>query len=131
MGAVFLKAGVTLDGLSPAGIRILAACDGMAQTLKRDLTVTCGREGHQATDPHTLGSALDLSIKDMPEATVIAFVTGLRKALGPDFTVLAEFPAKPLGVLAAFTYVNPAATAPHVHAQLVRGFGPYPRVQAV
>ncbi|WP_460292378.1 hypothetical protein, partial [Bacillus cereus] len=57
---VRLKPGVKLDGLAPAGIRILAAIDAAAQVLKRDLTVTCGTEGHPPTDPHTCGEALDL-----------------------------------------------------------------------
>mgnify|MGYP007100068665 CR=1 FL=1 len=126
MGVVLTLPSVRLTGLRAAGIRILAAVDSAAQLLKRDLTVTCGVEGHPPTDPHTQGAALDLRTKDFLECTVLALVAALKKTLGPDFTVLYEVPSKPLGVLASIAYVNPDATAPHVHVQLKRGFGPYP-----
>lgn len=130
MGVIRFKPGVKIDGLAPSGVRILAALDGAAQTLKRDLTVTCGREGHAVTDPHTQGAALDVRTKDLPEGTIIALVAALKKTLGTDFTVLYETPDRPLGVLAALAFVNPAALAPHLHIQLRRGFGPYPPKEA-
>lgn len=120
--------GVTLNGLKPAGARILAALDGATFAMKRNLLVTCGTNGHPPTDPHTLGAALDVRTKDLPEATILALVQWLRKALGPDFTVLFEVPSKPVGVLASIAYINPVATGPHIHIQLRKGFGPYPPV---
>ena len=125
---VRFKAGVTLNGLAPAGAEILAAVVGAAHFFKRDITVTCGTDSHPPSDPHTVGAALDVRTSDMPEATIFAFVKWVQKTLGPDFTVLYEVPTKPVGVLAAVAYVNHGASAPHCHIQLRKGFGPYPPV---
>lgn len=115
------KAGVSFSVIAPAGGVILAALGMAAMSLKRDLTITCWAEGHAATDPHTLGEAADLSVRDMPEATILALVMGLRSTLGPKFTVLYEVPVKPHGVLASLAYVNPAASAAHLHIQRAKG----------
>jgi hypothetical protein len=109
---------VTLDPPTPAWARILAACDQAVRLLGRDLTVTCGREGHAQTDPHTRGSAIDVRTRDLPEATILTLYDFLKAQLGTAFTVLYEVKAKPNGVLAAIAYVNPDATAQHLHIQV-------------
>jgi hypothetical protein len=127
---VRLLASVTLNGLAPAGVRILAALDRATQILKRDLVVTCGTDSHPSDDPHTKGCALDVRTKDLPEGAILALVAALRADLGADFTVLYEVPTTPNGVLASIAYVNTGASAAHLHIQLRKGFGSYPPAPA-
>ena len=114
---VRVKDGVVLHPLTPALIRLLAVTDQAVRVLGRDLTVTCGREGHSVTDPHTRGEAIDIRTRDLPEGTIFTLVNWLRTALGPAWTVLYEVKEKPNGVLASMAYVNPDASAAHVHIQ--------------
>ncbi len=126
---VRFKDGVTLHGLKPAGARILSVIDQAAVLLDRDLTVTCGTEGHPVLDPHTRGEALDVRTKDLPQATILTLVNWMIKRLGPDFSVLYEVPQKPIGVLATVAFVNPTATGQHCHIQLRKGLGVWPPVE--
>lgn len=123
---VRLKDGVVLAPLTPALIRLLAVIDQGARLLGRDLTVTCGREAHPPSDPHTLGAAIDLRAKDLPDGPAMALLQFLRAQLGAEFTVLYETPTKLTSALAPYAYVNPSATAVHVHMQVRKGFGPWP-----
>lgn len=118
---VMTKDGVKFDRISPAGFCLLAAIHTAAQRLKRNLVITSGTDSHSASDPHGQGSAYDVSVNDMPEATILAMVTGLRMSLGPLFTVLYETKTPVTGALAMFNYANPHATAAHVHLQPVKG----------
>lgn len=118
---------VELTGLAPAGIRILAAIDRMTTILGHDLTVTSGLDSH-TSGQHPKGQALDVRTKDLTEGVILALYHGMKKALGPDFTVLYEVKTKPLGVLGQIATVNMNASAPHIHAQLRKDFGPYPPV---
>lgn len=119
MNVLHLKdATVKLDPIAPAGGAILAALALAATTIKRDLTVTCGAEGHPPTDPHSRGEAYDARVAGLPEATIYALISSLKATLGPRFTVLYETPTKPMGILASMAYVNPHASAPHLHIQL-------------
>lgn len=121
-GVVFLKDGVKLDGLRPAGVRILSAIDNCARVLGLDLTVTCGLEAHGATDPHTLGNAIDLRASAFSAETIVKIKSFLEASLGTQFTVLYECAVKPEDPnLARVAYVNPHATAPHYHIQPVKG----------
>lgn len=114
--------GVTVgDPPTACQTRILAALDGAAGLLRHDLTVTCGREGHPLTDPHTRGLALDVRVQDLSEAQILALVDAVQQRLGAAFTVLYEIPVRPVGVLASIAYVNANATGPHCHVQLRKG----------
>lgn len=125
MGVVRCLPSVVLTGLAPAGIRLLSALDLMAQTIRRDLTVTCGLEAH-TEGAHPRGEALDVRTRDLSEPQILVLVDGLKKVLGRDFTVLYEVPTKPVGALAPISFVNAGATGPHLHLQLKKGFGKWP-----
>ena len=121
-GCVRFKPGVDLRGLAPAGARLLAAVDFVAQAMGRDLTVTCGTDSHGADDPHTRGAALDVRVADLSDDQTLVAYDNLRKLLGHEFTVLYEVPEKPAGLLAGIAYVNPAASGPHFHLQVRKGY---------
>lgn len=110
-------ASVVLDPIAPAGGAILAAAAMAATTIKCDLVITCGSEGHPPTDPHTLGEAIDIRTSDLSEGQLLALYHALKTTLGPKFTVLYEVKAKPAGVLGSIAYVNTHASAPHLHIQ--------------
>lgn len=112
---------VTLNPIAPAGGAILAALGVAASTLQRDLVIACGTERHPATDPHTLGEAYDVSVMGLSEAQILMLVNTLKRDLGPMFSVLYEVKVKPNGVLASVAYLNPQATAPHLHIQRKKG----------
>ncbi len=65
MGVVRVKPGVRFDRIDPAGFRILAALDTFARACDDDLTITCGTEAHETTDPHSLGRAYDVRSKNL------------------------------------------------------------------
>ncbi len=107
--------------LTPALLRLIGVLDQAVRLLGRDLTITCGRDGHQAADPHSRGMAVDVRTRDLPEATILTLHLRLREWLGPLWTVLYEVPTKPTGVLASIAYVNPEASAAHLHLQPKKG----------
>lgn len=107
----------------PAGFRILAALDNATRLIGADLTITCGTEGHGPDDPHTLGEGYDVRVRGLTTPTILKLLTFLHQLLPPSyFTVLLETPT-------AFTdpdlvkvqYLNPHATAAHLHIQKKRG----------
>jgi hypothetical protein len=110
-----------MDPLTPAGIRMVSALDSAAQRFKADIVVTCGREAHPPTDPHSLGKALDVRTLGWPEMRIVSVYNHLQEQLGPDFTVLYEVKVKPNGVRGGIAYVNPDATAEHFHLQVKKG----------
>jgi hypothetical protein len=52
---------------------------------------------------------------------IVSVYNHLQEQLGPDFTVLYEVKVKPNGVLSGIAYVNPDATAEHLHLQIRKG----------
>lgn len=112
---------VKLDPMTPALARLISVLEQAAQRLKRDLVVTCGREGHDATDPHTRGMALDVRTRDVADGPLLALLDFLRTALGPAWTVLYEVPTRPTGVRGQGAWVNPKASAEHCHIQPLKG----------
>ena len=112
---------VVMTPRTPALDLLLSVLQQGAELLKRDLTVTCGREGHGPDDPHSKVQALDVRSRDLAEGQIVALYEFLRKTLGPKWTVLYEVPAKPKGFLAGIAYVNPKASAQHFHIQPVKG----------
>ena len=65
MGVIRFKLGVELTRMDPAGVRLIGSLDRVARSMPVDLTVTCGCEGHPASDPHTLGRAYDVRTHDL------------------------------------------------------------------
>lgn len=128
MGVLRIKPGAMVRNPAPAGFRILSACDLLAGTLTRDLTITSGDEGDEwraATDPHQTGEAYDLSVKGWVESEVVNAYKFLRTKLGPRFTVLYEVPTSRLASLSQplkdIAYVNAKATGIHFHLQRRKG----------
>ena len=66
--------------------------------------------------------ALDVRTSALTDDETLTVYDNLRKLLGYEFTVLYEVPAKPAGVLAGIAYVNPAASGPHFHLQVRKGY---------
>lgn len=123
---VRVKDGVRLDPVTPTHAHLLWALDSAARIHGVDLTVTCGREGHDQGDPHTRGAALDVRVSDLSPEKVLAVYKYIASTLGADFTVLYEAPNRPLDPqLAKIVYVNASATAAHLHLQ-PRKFTVYP-----
>lgn len=121
MAVTFLPS-VVLDPRTAAHDHMLAALEDASALIKVDLVVTCGREGHPPTDPHTRGLALDVRSRNLGEGQISVVYDRLRLRLGPCWTVLYEVKTKPAGaLLRAIAYVNPGASAPHFHLQLRKG----------
>lgn len=119
---VRMKEGVSFARLLPAGVRILSAVDQACEWLNRDLTISCGNEGHGALDPHTLGEAVDVSVMLLSPPTIAKLLQWLRQLLGPAFYAQYETHTPPDDPqLRAIAVVNPAATAPHIHIQRAKG----------
>lgn len=127
---VRFKPGAAVHVLAPAGIRILAAIDWAAQAAGIVLTITSGSEsrGRKPEDPHMTGEAFDLSVTDLRGQQIVSLFRHMRQHLGPAFTVLYEVPTMPEDqsnleseVLRSIAYVNPNATAPHIHIQRKKG----------
>jgi hypothetical protein len=122
MNVVRVKPGVQFTPIAPAGFRILAALDTVARLVARDLEITSGSDSHPPTDVHTLGEAYDISVHDYDAPTIAAIRAGLANQLGALFTVLYETPTRPTDArLQVIAYLNPDATAPHLHVQRRNG----------
>lgn len=119
---LYVKDGVDLNGMTLAGARILAVVAVAPLVLGFDITITCGREGHPPTDPHTLGSALDLRTADKTSLQIRAMYKYFGSQLGAEFfTTLYEVPLHerpsldPLLVDYVYTPSNPDEQ--HLHLQ--------------
>ncbi len=120
---VRFKPGVTLgDPPTPTQVRLLGTLESAARAIGCDLVVSCGREGHAATDPHTCGAALDVSVAGLAPDLVASVYLLIRRLLGPVFYVQYETSVRPTtDSLARIAVINPAATASHFHLQAVKG----------
>jgi hypothetical protein len=123
VGIVRVKDGVRFDQIAPGGFRILAAIDACAQLCGVDLVITSGTDGH-TTGRHPSGEAYDLRMPAGGDAKAVIVVRTLRQILGPNFTAWVE--SSDLArlsdpAIAEVAYVNPAATAEHIHIQVRRG----------
>lgn len=122
-----MKPGVDLSGLQAGGARILAVAAHAPLELGLDVTVTCGKERHPPTDPHSLGNALDIRVIGLAPDDILRLYGYLSTTLGSLFTVLLEWPLKdgdpPLDPrLESLRYKSQtAATAPHLHIQVGKG----------
>jgi hypothetical protein len=121
--ALKIKPGVTFDGLSMAGARILEAGARASRRLGRDILVSSVTDGDRLpTDPHPLGEAVDFSIKGMTDDEILLVYQSMSAdLLITQFTILYEVPVRPDGKLRDLAYVNPKATGPHIHAQRKKG----------
>lgn len=120
---VKVKPGVKFAVIAPAGFAILAAVHAACQHLDRDITITCGSEGHPTIDPHSTGEAFDLSVQGMNDPEIIDLVMFLRLTLGHRFYAVYETPSaiRDALVVAAVAVRNLQATAAHIHCQRARG----------
>jgi len=119
-------AGVKLDGLAPAGFVIIAAIIAAANATGLAFELTCGTEAHAASDPHSLGEALDISVAPYTATQVLVAKAALEAALAAltdaPFDVLYECREAPKDArLSAIAYVNPHATGRHFHIQRRKG----------
>jgi len=129
MAHVQFKPGAAVARLAPAGIRILGAIDAAAHASGVVITITSGSEdrGRAPSDPHMTGEAFDISVAGFTAQQVVAIYRYLRQFLNAAFTVLYEVPALPTAttiegdLLRGIAYVNPSATAPHIHIQRRKG----------
>ena len=113
---------VRFDVIAPAGFRILWALDTAVQSCRVNLEITCWNEGHGHTDPHTLGEAVDVSVKGLSADQIEMIKGNLEMTLGPLFTVLYEVSTVPSDpTLRPIAYVNVKATGPHFHIQRRKG----------
>lgn len=119
IAVVHFKAGVQLRP-TPALARILWALQSVADDMLRDLTVSCGAEGHDTFDPHALGEALDVSVAGFDAFEIVTVYRNVARTLGAAFYCQVEAPSASgiidqplLDVLA----INPRATAIHLHVQ--------------
>lgn len=122
MHVVLFKPGAEPKFIAPAGACILNALSKAAVAYGTDLEITCSTGGHAPDDPHTSGEAYDVSVNGVPSTDVIRRMGFLRGNLGELFTVLYETPhAPPCAELRSIAFVNPDATAPHLHVQRKKG----------
>lgn len=122
MNVLRARPSVTFHRIAPAGFRILGALDAVTQVCYTDLEITSGTDSHGLQDPHASGEAYDVSVKGLPDTTVLAIHAFLTARLGPLFTVLYEVPTAPADpALRDIAYVNPKATGPHLHIQRKKG----------
>ena len=127
-GRFSVKFGVDLSLLQPGGARILSVAASAPLYLGFDVTVTCGREAHGPTDPHTMGNALDIRVLGLSVEDILLLYGFLSTTLGNLFTVLLEWPPPKEGEppldprIESLRYKGAtAATAPHLHVQVRKG----------
>lgn len=121
-GVVFLDTCKFVGPPSKAQSRMIGGLDSVGRTMGLDLTVTCAEEGHRPDDPHTKKKAFDLRVKDLPPGVQLTLYRSLVTAMGGQFTTLYECPELPSDpLLQQIAYINPEATAPHIHLQVKRG----------
>ena len=122
ISCVRFKSSVVLDPMTPTLARLLCAVDMTARMMGVDLTVSCGREGHGPTDPHTLGAALDISVFNLTPDLIVRSLNYMQAGLGELFYMQYEVPGTPVnGALKNIAVINPQATAPHFHVQAKKG----------
>lgn len=111
--------GASFAVIQPAGFRILAALDNATRLLGVDLVITCGTEDHPPDDPHTHGEAYDVRVRGLTTPIILKLIAYLKQMLPSDlFTILLETPVPFTDPqLVPWQYLNPQATAAHLHVQ--------------
>lgn len=121
---------VRFDQIGPAGFKILAAIQQVAEACACDLEITSGTDSHTTPSAHVSGEAYDVSVRGLSAQLIADVKHALTQTLGPLFTVLYEVPALPSDpTLRPIAYVNAQATGPHLHIQRKKGTT-YPPVTA-
>lgn len=85
-----VKEGVQLDKLRPQLKSLLPPLDVVFHEHGQHLTITCGSEGHQDTDPHFWGFAFDARSHDLPSDVREQVREKMAGICGATFTVLLE-----------------------------------------
>lgn len=130
---VVCKDGVNLNPRAPAGAVIDAALVLASALTGLHTLITCGTEGHGPLDVHTSGQARDVRTRDWTPQQILQFIAALKQAFHQmtpalEWTVLYESPQTPTDArLVAIAYMNPNASASHLHIQLRKGtsYPPY------
>ena len=111
--------------LAPAGMRILSKLEAISEAVPDGLVLTSGSEarGRSATDPHSTGEAVDVSVRGMSPGQMRVIHKYLTNALGSGFTVLLEVPPayQVPAEIADIIYLSAGATAIHLHIQRKKG----------
>lgn len=123
---LYILPGVDLNGLQPAGCRILAIACYAPLHLGWDVYITSGKEGHQEGDPHTRGEGLDFRTKHLTVEQKLKQLVYFRQQLGPTFfTVLYEVPVLQRAALdpslLPYVYLPSDPNAEHMHCQEKKG----------
>lgn len=127
--SVVMKLGVKLadpltgEALTPCQARIIGVLDQIIREgFQHNLIVSCGREGHVATDPHPRGLALDVRTIDLTPQQVLYVHAEAVTLLGYAFTVLYEIVGSARTIeLAAIATKDTNATEEHIHIQAKKG----------
>lgn len=104
--------------MPPAGIRLTGWIDSLCGLLKRDITITCGTEAHEAPDPHASGEAFDVGVVGWSASDIQSVLMDFKAKNGPLFYI--QYEVKVLSDDPAFRRLsiqNDAATSPHLHLQ--------------
>jgi hypothetical protein len=117
---------VTMDPMTEALLYLVGV---LGQTVSRcgvSLVITCAREGHPATDPHSRGQALDVSVHNLSAPMIVRVKGFIESLLGPTWTVLFECPPTAAPTvdepqLVGIATINPGASARHIHMQPKKG----------
>lgn len=119
IAVIRFKPGVALVP-TPSLARILWALQSVADEWAQDITVSCGAERHDQTDPHTTGEAVDISVAGMDAFEIVTLYRNLSRALGAAFYCQIEAPTAS-GIkdqpLLDLLVVNARASAMHLHVQ--------------
>jgi len=117
MGLVTARAGVTLTGLAPEGLRIVGAIDRAARTFDVDLVITSAVRPEDADSMHSVGKAIDVRTSNLTVEQIAQLFYWFKTELGNEFIVLFETPSLPAvpEPLRNVATVNPAATGVHFH----------------
>lgn len=122
IGYVTVKTGAMLNGLAPAGIRLLAALEVTARRLNLHLVVTCGTDSHPPNDPHSLGVALDIRTNDQTFETKKLMLNALIAEVSEGALDAPMVISNGLGTSLFWGWIeNPGAADEHLHAQLRHG----------
>ena len=119
---VTTKDGCEFARIAPGGFALLAGIWLACHHLNLNLEITAGTNDH-VTGRHPAGEAYDLSTHGLGAAQIAALVATLKTFLEPaQFGIWYESAIMPTDArLRPISFVNPDATAPHLHLQVRKG----------
>lgn len=122
MAFLRVKPGVKFTPIAPAGFRILGALERTARGLNIELTITCGSEAHELTDPHTTGQAYDLRTHDLTNEQKQRVLACVLDELRDGIADVVTETSGGLATLGFFGWIeHPGTDAEHLHVQRRKG----------